>query len=51
MFYAVYLYQTAFMYLKMGYASALAWILFVIVVLMTVLVLKTSARWVYYGGD
>lgn len=50
-FYAIYLYQNAFIYLKMGYASALAWILFVIVVLLTLLVLKTSARWVYYGGD
>lgn len=51
LFYAVYLYQTAFMYLKMGYASALAWILFVIVVAITVALLKTSARWVYYGGE
>ncbi|MFC4809710.1 carbohydrate ABC transporter permease [Paenibacillus sp. GCM10023250] len=50
-FYAIYLYQNAFIYLKMGYASALAWILFVIVVLLTLLVLRTSARWVYYGGD
>ncbi|MBB6731292.1 carbohydrate ABC transporter permease [Cohnella zeiphila] len=50
-FYAIYLYQNAFIYLKMGYASALAWILFVIVVLLTLVVLKTSARWVYYGGD
>jgi len=50
-FYAIYLYQNAFIYLKMGYASALAWILFVIVVLLTVLVLRTSARWVYYGGE
>ncbi|GIP34513.1 carbohydrate ABC transporter permease [Paenibacillus sp. J2TS4] len=51
LFYSVYLYQTAFMYLKMGYASALAWILFVIVVLITMVLLKTSARWVYYGGE
>jgi multiple sugar transport system permease protein len=51
LFYAIYLYQTAFIYLKMGYASALAWILFVIVVIITIILLKTSARWVYYGGD
>ncbi len=51
LFYAVNLYQQAFVFLKMGYASALAWILFVIVMLITVFVFKTSARWVYYGGE
>lgn len=51
LFYAVNLYQEAFVYLKMGYASALAWILFIIVLLITFVLLKTSARWVYYGGD
>ncbi|BFH71518.1 MAG: sugar ABC transporter permease [Paenibacillus dendritiformis] len=51
LFYAVNLYQEAFVYLKMGYASALAWILFLIVLLITFVLLKTSGRWVYYGGD
>lgn len=51
LFYAVYLYQQAFEYLKMGYASALAWVLFIIVILITVVVFKSSIRWVYYGGD
>ncbi|RJG18987.1 carbohydrate ABC transporter permease [Paenibacillus thiaminolyticus] len=51
LFYAVNLYQEAFIYLKMGYASALAWILFLIVLLITFVLLKTSGRWVYYGGD
>lgn len=51
LFYAVNLYQEAFVYLKMGYASALAWILFLIVLLVTFVLLKTSGRWVYYGGD
>jgi len=51
LFYAVNLYQEAFVYLKMGYASALAWILFIIVMIITVILLKTSGRWVYYGGD
>ncbi|MEI0739448.1 sugar ABC transporter permease [Paenibacillus sp. JTLBN-2024] len=51
LFYAVNLYQEAFIHLKMGYASALAWILFIIVMLITLLVLKTSKRWVYYGGE
>ncbi|MEH7235326.1 carbohydrate ABC transporter permease [Bacillus sp. JJ1562] len=51
LFYAVYLYQTAFSFLKMGYASAMAWILFVIVLILTILVFKSSAKWVYYGGE
>ncbi|WP_309118942.1 sugar ABC transporter permease [Paenibacillus sp.] len=51
LFFAIYLYQTAFSFLKMGYASALAWLLFLIVFLLTVVVFKTSARWVYYGGE
>jgi len=51
LFYAVNLYQEAFMNLKMGYASALAWILFIIVMAITLVLLKTSRRWVYYGGE
>ncbi len=49
-FYSIYLYRCAFMQFKMGYACALAWILFVIVVGVTVLVFRSSARWVYYAG-
>jgi multiple sugar transport system permease protein len=44
----IYIYQNAFGYLKMGYASALAWILFVIILMLTLLVFKSSAAWVYY---
>jgi multiple sugar transport system permease protein len=51
LFYAVNLYHEAFTNLNMGYASALAWILFVIVVLITIVIFKTSLRWVYYGGE
>ncbi len=51
MFYSLYLYRNAFAYLKMGYASALAWMLFVVILVCTVVVLKTSARWVYYQGS
>lgn len=50
-FYAVYLYRSAFRYMKMGYASAMAWILFVIVVFFTVILFRSSARWVYYGSN
>jgi multiple sugar transport system permease protein len=49
-FYAMHLYRQAFVYLRMGYASAMAWGLFVIVVLVTVVLYRSSARWVYYGG-
>lgn len=50
LFYMLYLYRNAFMYFKMGYASAQAWILFIIVVSLTLVVFRSSGRWVYYGG-
>lgn len=50
LFYALYLFNRAFVDLKMGYASAMAWILFAITLLCTLIVFKTSARWVYYEG-
>jgi multiple sugar transport system permease protein len=34
----------------MGYAAALAWVLFTIVLILTVIVLRTSDRWVFYQG-
>ena len=51
LFYNVYLYSNAFRYLNMGYASAMAWILFVIVLALTLLVFRSSALWVYYEGE
>ena len=50
LFYSLYLYQNAFSYLHMGYASGLAWILLLITLALTVVVLRSSARWVYYAG-
>lgn len=47
-FYVLYLYQNAFQYFRMGYASALAWILFCIILIFTLLVFKSSAFWVHY---
>ncbi len=44
--YPLYLYYNAFTYLKMGRASAMAWILFLVVGLMTVILTKTSKKWV-----
>lgn len=49
--YALYLFQNAFTFLKMGMASAMAWILFLITMLVTLFVLITSKKWVYYGGE
>jgi multiple sugar transport system permease protein len=48
LFYVLYLYQNAFFFFKMGYAAALAWILFVIILICTALLLRTSQQWVYY---
>lgn len=50
LFYALYLYRNAFSYFKMGYASALAWFLFIIVVALNIVIFITSKRWVYYEG-
>lgn len=48
LFYPMYLYQQAFRFMNMGYASALAWVLFVVVLLVTAALWKTSAKWVVY---
>ena len=50
MFYVLFLYNTAFRDFRMGFASAMAWILFVIIVLITLLILRSSPVWVYYEG-
>jgi multiple sugar transport system permease protein len=52
LFYVIYLFQQAFQFLHMGYASAMAWLLFVVILVITVIQLRLSKRWVYYeGGD
>jgi multiple sugar transport system permease protein len=50
LFYVLYLYRNAFQYSKMGYASAMAWILFIIVLIITLIIFRTSARWIFYRG-
>jgi multiple sugar transport system permease protein len=50
-FYALYLFQQAFTYFHMGYASALAWVLFLIVLALTLIVLRSATWWVYYQGE
>jgi multiple sugar transport system permease protein len=49
--YMVYLYRVAFQLYRMGYGSAMAWVLFVIILGLTLLVVRTSRRWVYYEGE
>lgn len=51
LFYVLYLYRNAFEYFKMGYASALAWILFLIIIGFTLLIFKSSPIWVFYTGE
>ncbi len=50
-FYAIFLYRNAFQYLLMGKASALAWFLFVIIVVFTIIVFRVSGRYTYYAGS
>lgn len=50
-FYILYLYNHAFRFYKMGYASALAWVFFVILFGLTLLVFKSSSMWVFYEGS
>ena len=51
LFYNIYLYQNAFKYFHMGYASTMAWVLFLIVLALTLLIFRSSEAWVYYEGQ
>lgn len=51
LFYAYGLFNNAFRYMKMGYASAMAWVLFAIVLVLTVIQLRLSKAWVHYESD
>ncbi len=51
LFYALNFYKNSFEYNLMGYGSALAWVLFLIVMALTAVLFATSGRWVYYAGD
>jgi multiple sugar transport system permease protein len=50
-FYVVNLYRNAFVQFNLGKASAMAWILFLIILLFSVILFRSSGRWVYYGGE
>jgi multiple sugar transport system permease protein len=49
-FYTMYLFDNAFVHLKMGYAAAMAWILLLIIMSLTALAFWSSRRWVHYQG-
>lgn len=50
-FFALHIYTNAFQYFQLGYASALAWILFFVLIVFTFIQFRASARWVYYAGE
>lgn len=49
-FYSLFLYRNAFIYLRMGKANALAWLLFVVIIIFTSILFRASGRLVYYAG-
>lgn len=51
LFYVVYLYREAFTNQRMGAASAIAWVLFAIIMILSVVVFRSSRSWVYYEGE
>ena len=51
LFYVYYLFNNAFRYGRMGYAAAMAWFLFAVVLLLTLIQIKLSKRWVYYESE
>lgn len=48
LFYALYLFQRAWRYFDMGYASAMAWLLFLLIMAVTLVIFRTQRRWVHY---
>jgi multiple sugar transport system permease protein len=51
LFYVIYLFQQGFEFLHMGYASALAWVLFLIIMIVTGIQIYASKRFVYYESE
>jgi multiple sugar transport system permease protein len=50
LFYVLYIYRQAFQFFRMGYASALAWVLFVIIMALTLVLFRSGQFWVHYEG-
>jgi multiple sugar transport system permease protein len=51
LFYVLYVFRQGFQFFNMGYASALSWVLFLIILLLTLLIVRSSDRWVHYEGS
>ena len=51
LFITLYIYQAAFSWTQMGYAAAMAWVLFIAILLLTLLVFGTARLWVFYGSE
>ena len=51
LFYSIYIYQNAFQFLKMGDASAMAWILFAVTMVITVGLFRLQRRFIFYRGE
>jgi multiple sugar transport system permease protein len=51
LFYVLYLYRQAFRFFNMGYASALAWVLFVVILILTLIIVRSARSWVYYEAE
>jgi len=51
LFVILYLYQNAFVYQRMGFASALAWVVFTLILVLTLLIYRSSTSWVFYEGE
>lgn len=51
LFYVLYMFRNAFGYFRNGYASAMAWILFLVVMLLTIILFYSQRRWVYYETE
>jgi multiple sugar transport system permease protein len=51
LFYVLYIFRQGFEYFNMGYASALAWVLFLIILVLTLVIVRSADRWVYYEGE
>jgi multiple sugar transport system permease protein len=50
-FYNLNLYDKAFKWLQMGYASSMAWVMFAIIIVLTLFVFRSSPLWVYYENE
>jgi multiple sugar transport system permease protein len=50
LFYSIYMYKNGFQYFNMGYASAMAWLLFIVTLLITLAIFRSVRLWVFYAG-